>query len=624
MALKSVDSGRQGPALLALGALGVVYGDLGTSPLYALQAVIHALGGKLSAGAALGALSLIFWTLVITISIKYCVLVMRADNHGEGGTLALMAVVGCNRFRKRRWLFTAAGLLGAALLYGDGAITPAISVLSALEGLDVATTSFSPFIVPGAVAILVALFFVQQFGTAKIGVAFGPVMLAWFATLAALGVSGILSHPGVLAAINPLYAIRFFMGEGWKGFLALGGVFLCITGGEALYADIGPFGRWPIRTVWYGIVLPALLLNYAGQVANIIARPGSYEHPFYQLAPQWSLYPLVFLATLATIIASQAIITGAFSLTRQAMHLGWLPGFAIRHTSSNRYGQIYVPLVNWLMMLATIFLAIVFRSSARLAGAYGSAVSATMLLTTILLLSAMHRIWKWPLAQTVLVGGVSLAVDVSFFSANLTKIVEGGWIPLLLGAIIFVIMTTWRSGIDAVHRRLIGETDKEFLSHLRNGHIPRVPGTAVFLTRYRRGVPALLVQHVRHMGSMHKTVIELTVKLLPRPRVADRDRSQARCLGCGFWRVNVRFGFNEVPDLLGALEKIDTFDPSVNFRKVIYFGARDLVVHDAHHPRLRRWRLKLFGFLLRNSVKTVDRFNLPPENFVEIARQVAI
>jgi KUP system potassium uptake protein len=448
-------------------------------------------------------------------------------------------------------------------------------------------------------------------------------MLLWFVVIALLGVIGIARHPSVLIAVSPVYAVHFFVAAGWKGFLALGGVFLCITGGEALYADIGHFGRLPIRVAWYGIVLPALLLNYAGQFANLLANPASHTHPFFQLGPSWSVYPLVVLATLATVIASQAIITGAFSLSRQAIHLGWLPGMRIRQTSKQRYGQIYVPIVNWLLMGATIMLVLVFGSSARLAGAYGTAVSTTMLLTTVLLIAAMHRIWKWPKPVVVGVGTIFIVVDLAFFGANLLKIVEGGWIPLTMGAIIFVIMTTWREGIDSVHRRQIGQSNAVFLTKLRSGHVPRVPGTAVFLTRYRRGVPSLIIEHLKHMGALHETVIELTVQLVELPHVAER-RCSAACLGANLWQATVKFGFNENPDLLEALEAFEEFRHKVNFRKVIYFASRDLVVHDTRHPRLTRWQLILFAFLFRNSAKTMDRFNIPPDNFVEIARQIAI
>src|SRR5271167_2115991 len=424
----------------AFGALGVVFGDLGTSPLYTLQTVVQAAGGHFTPQSALGVLSLVFWTLIITVSIKYCLFVMRADNRGEGGILALMSLIGANGFTPGFRVLTGMGLLGAALIYGDGVITPAISVLSALEGVNVVTDSFKPYVMPMAVAILLGLFAAQRFGTEKIGRAFGPVMGLWFLVLAALGIASISHHPGVIAAIDPRHAVRFMADSGRMGFLVLGGVFLCITGGEALYADMGHFGKAPIRGSWYFVVLPALLLSYAGQTAFLLDKGTVTGNPFFQIAPSWSIYPLVALATLATIIASQAIITGSYSMTRQAMQLGWLPGVAIRQTSDRIYGQIYVPAVNWLLMLATVATTIAFGSSDRLAGAYGTAVATTMLLTTILLYKAMHEVWRWPAAVAMLVAGIFLVVDTSFFLANLLKIAQGGWLPLTFAAVLFIIM----------------------------------------------------------------------------------------------------------------------------------------------------------------------------------------
>src|SRR5271170_5147528 len=402
----------RGPVWAAFGALGVVFGDLGTSPLYTLQTVVQATGGHFTPAAALGILSAIFWTLLITISIKYCVFVMRADNHGEGGILALMSLIGANRLAGGVGILTGMGLLGAALIYGDGAITPAISVLSALEGINVITVSFKPYVMPMAVVILVALFTAQRYGTEKIGRAFGPVMLLWFAVIALLGGAGIMRHPGVLVAFDPRYAIDFLRHSGATGPLVLGGVFLCITGGEALYADMGHFGKAPIRGSWYVVVLPALLLSYAGQTAFMLDKGSVSGNPFFLIAPQWSIIPLVILATVATIIASQSIITGSFSMARQAMQLGWLPGMWIRQTSDQIYGQIYVPVVNWLLMIATVAITIAFGSSDRLAGAYGTAVATTMLLTTVLLYQAMIKVWKWPTAFAMAVGGFLLIVDI--------------------------------------------------------------------------------------------------------------------------------------------------------------------------------------------------------------------
>ena len=424
-----------------------MYGDLGTSPLYTLQTIIHLAGDQFTPEVALGSLSLIFWSLIITISVKYCLFVMRADNHGEGGILALMTMTGARWSSGRRWLIIL-GLFGAALIYGDGIITPAISVLSAVEGLNVATGIFKPYTMPIAVAILIGLFAIQSRGTGTVGKAFGPVMLIWFATMGVLGIVGIVHHPVVLGALNPIHGARLLTTHGHLGFTVLGGVFLALTGGEALYADMGHIGRDPIRVAWYCLVLPALVLNYAGQVGNFLDAPDLEANPFFKLAPDWAIYPLVALATLATIIASQAIITGSFSMTRQAMQLGWFPGLRINQTSAEEYGQIYVPFVNWTMMFFTVALAFGFGSSDRLAGAYGTAVSTTMVLTTALLYQVMRHRWHWSLYQAVAITGVLLAADLSFFSANLLKILDGGWIPLMFGVLVFIIMTTWHFGIE--------------------------------------------------------------------------------------------------------------------------------------------------------------------------------
>jgi len=508
----------------ALGALGVVYGDLGTSPLYTLQTVAQAMGGRFTTQEALGVLSLIVWTLIITISVKYCLFVMRADNHGEGGILALMSLVGANSFAGKARILTAMGLLGAALLYGDGVITPAISVLSALEGVNIVTQGLRPYVMPAAVAILIAFFVGQRFGTAKIGAAFGPVMLIWFVVIGALGLIGIAHNPGVVAAVDPRHAIDFLVRHGAVGFLVLGGVFLCITGGEALYADMGHFGPGPIRLSWYTVVLPALLLSYAGQTALLIQRGVIRGNPFFELAPTWAVYPLVALATVATIIASQAIITGSFSMTRQAMQLGWLPGCAIRQTSDRVYGQIYVPAVNWLMMAATVGITVAFRSSTNLAGAYGVAVSTTMLLTTCLLFVAMWKVWRWPLVVAAPVAGGFLIVDLSFFSANLLKIADGGWLPLTFGAMVFFVMLTWRWGVDAIRASftLASETPDHLIADLNAGKVPRVPGTAMFLSRTDKFIPPLLIDHVRHMGALQRSVVALTILFEQTPRVPSR------------------------------------------------------------------------------------------------------
>jgi KUP system potassium uptake protein len=610
----------------AFGALGVVFGDLGTSPLYTLQTVVQAMGGQFTPQTALGVLSLVFWTLIVTISIKYCLFVMRADNRGEGGILALMSLIGANGFTPGVRLLTGMGLLGAALIYGDGVITPAISVLSALEGVNVVTAALKPYVMPMAVVILLVLFSAQRFGTEKIGRAFGPVMLLWFVVIALLGVASILKHPDVIAAVDPRYAIRFMVASGRTGFLVLGGVFLCITGGEALYADMGHFGKGPIRRSWYAVVLPALLLSYAGQTAFLIDKGTVTGNPFFQIAPAWSVYPLVVLATLATIIASQAIITGSFSMTRQAMQLGWLPGVAIRQTSDRMYGQIYIPVVNWLLMVATIATTIAFGASDRLAGAYGTAVSTTMLLTTFLLYRAMRDLWKWPMAVAAVVIGIFIVVDTGFFTANLLKIAEGGWLPLTFAAILFVIMTTWRRGIEAIRNTLVQspQSAEKFLSDLKSGAIPRMDGTTVFLTRSAQKVSRLIMDHAHFVGVLPRNAIALSVVFESTPRISGPTCSVVDNVGEGLWHLVARFGFLEIPDLRQALLKTRGLPADIDFDKAMFIGTRDLVVSKGEGADLRGWRMALFAFLYRNSVKIVDRFNLEPSNAIEIARQIEI
>lgn len=623
----SASGRREKPARWAmLTALGVVFGDLGTSPLYTLQTVVQATGGRFTPQSALGILSLVVWTLIITISVKYCLFVMRADNRGEGGILALMSLIGANGFAPGFKILTGMGLLGAALIYGDGVITPAISVLSALEGVNVVTSTFKPFVMPAAVVILVCLFAAQRFGTEKIGRAFGPVMLIWFIVIATLGAMGIAGHPGVLAALDPRHAVGFMVHSGSVGFLVLGGVFLCITGGEALYADMGHFGKAPIRWSWYAVVLPALLLSYAGQTAFLMEKGSVTGNPFFQIAPAWSIYPLVVLATVATIIASQAIITGSFSMTRQAMQLGWLPGVAIRQTSDRVYGQIYVPVVNWLLMAATVAVTIAFGSSDRLAGAYGTAVATTMLLTTFLLYKAMRDVWRWPTAIAVAVTGVFIFVDGSFFLANLLKIADGGWLPLTFAAILFLIMITWRTGIDAIRASLLHppESAERFLSDLKTGVIPRVQGTTVFLTRSTQKVSRLIMDHAHFVGALPRNAIALGVVFENTPRISGPACTVVEQIGEGLWHLVARFGFFEIPDLRLVLSRVRGLDPAIDFDAAKFVGTRDLVVQKPEGGVLNGWRLTLFAFLYRNSAKVVDRFNLPPENVVEIARQIEI
>jgi KUP system potassium uptake protein len=614
---------RLGPLAL-IAALGIVYGDIGTSPLYVFQAIAKTNHGHFDALSALGSLSLIFWTLIVVVSMKYALVVMRADNRGEGGILALMSLTRA-KWRGRNRYLIACGLIGAALLYGDGMITPAISVLSAVEGLKLASQDFARYTMPIAAVILLLLFAIQHYGTAAVGRAFGPVMLLWFLTIAILGGIGIAKAPHVIVAVNPLYAAAFLVHHGVAGLAILGAVFLCVTGAEAMYADMGHLGREPIRVAWTAIVLPALLLNYAGQTAVVLQGSGGDANPFFVLAPAWLLYPMIVLSTFATVIASQAIITGAFSLTRQAMQLGWLPGMHITQTSSEQYGQIYVPFVNWLMMLGTLALTVIFESSDRLAGAYGAAVSTTMLMTTAILYRIMRVSWRWPAWAAIGVFAVFLAVDLVFFAANLTKVAEGGWIPLVVGGIIFAVMTTWRAGTDAIHRTHERDTVTiaQFIRRLHDRKIERVPGRAIFLTRLRGSIPPLIADHVRQFGSLYEEAIALTVSFSIRPRVRPNNRLHVEKLGEGFWHVTVRFGFVEVPNVAKALHLEKSKCP-LDPDQAIYFSEHDTVVARKGKPRLAAWRRQLFSFLSRNSIDPADRFNIPAENFVQISRRIEV
>jgi KUP system potassium uptake protein len=518
------------------------------------------------------------------------------------------------------------GLFGAALIYGDGVITPAISVLSALEGINVATDAFKPYVLPAALAVLFGLFAAQMRGTASIGRVFGPVMLCWFITIGALGLLGVIRRPEVLIALDPRQAITFLATQRLHSFVVLGGVFLAITGGEALYADMGSMGRGPIRSAWYCVVLPALLLSYAGQTALLLENPALDGNPFFKLAPGWAVVPLVALATVATVIASQAIITGAFSLTRQAMQLGWFPGLHIRQTSDQEYGQIYVPFINWTMMLGTLALAWGFGSSDRLAGAYGTAVSTTMLLTTGLLFDAMRRVWRWPLGVAMVLVSIFLVIDAAFFSANLLKLPDGGWIPLVFGVLIYVVMTTWRRGIDAVRARLAEgqQSTATFLAALKTGAVARVPGTAVFLSRSGTSIPPLLVRHVAEMKALQQTVVSLSIDFTETPRVTDADRISVDHVADGLWRVSVRFGFIEVPSLASALALAKDHGCPLNLDDAICFAARDEVVRSKTQRLLPGWRRSLFGLMYRNAVRTPDRFDMPADSFLEIGRQVQL
>jgi KUP system potassium uptake protein len=615
-------------ALLSLGALGVVYGDIGTSPLYALRECFHGPHAvPVTPANVLGVLSLVIWALIVVVTLKYVVYVLRMDNDGEGGVLALTALVrrAVGRQGGAAWV-TMLGLFGAALLYGDGMITPAISVLAAVEGLELATPLFTPYVLPATIGILAALFAVQRRGTGRLGVVLGPVMLLWFSTLAILGVAGIVRHPAVLAAANPLYAARFLAANGMPGFLVLGAVFLVTTGGEALYADMGHFGRRPIQLDWFAIVAPALLLQYLGQGALLLERPAAAVNPFYHLAPASALYPLVALATAATVIASQAMISGAFSLTRQAVLLGYAPRVDIVHTSAREMGQIYVPGINWGLMLATIALVLAFRSSSGLAAAYGIAVSLTMVITTLLAFVVIRRMWRWNLPAALAVTAGLLLVDLAFLGANLTKIGQGGWVPLVIGAAGYVLMSTWQWG-----RRWLGRAEAEtrvpldvFLADVARRRPVRAAVPAVFLTANDQGVPRSLLHNFKHNKVLHETVVLLTVVNEPVPTVPDAQRLRLEELGQGFWRVVARFGFQEDPDVPAVVAAAARSGLPVDPRRVSYFLGRDSLVFRYRRGEPWPWREAVFDFLRRNETAAPAFYRLPPGSVISLGGQLEL
>ena len=610
--------------MLALSALGIVFGDIGTSPLYTFKTILGTAAAPSASATVLGALSLVLWTLFIITTVKYVLFAMRVDNDGEGGILALMALLGVKK--QRRPTIVAVGLFGAALIYGDGAITPAISVLSALEGLNMATPAVQPYVVPAAVAILVALFAIQSQGTARIGHFFGPVMLLWFVTMALMGISGIARHPTVLAALNPVYGLSYLFSNGLTGFLVLGAVFLCVTGAEALYADMGHFGRGPIKLSWFAIVFPSLILNYAGQAALVLEGAPTDGNIFFRLCPGILLIPLVVLATVATIIASQSIITGAFSMTRQAIQLGWLPRLRIVQTSSEGYGQIYVGVVNWLLMIATVGLTLGFGKSDNLAAAYGIAVSLTMLMTSALLFIAMREIWGWSIIAAGSVAACFLLIDSAFFLANLTKIAEGGYVPLLLAIAVYGVMWIWHRGWAAVMDR-VGETlvpVPQFMQAVEAKNIPRVPGTAVFLTRTERDTPPVMQWHVRHNRALHQHLFVLRVEILPRPWVASRNRMTIEQVAPNFWRAEARFGFMERPHIPELLATGKSLGCTVDLDDVTYYVGHETVIGREDGKGLPAWQEGLFAVMERNAIHVSDFFSLPNDQVVEIGRQIAI
>ena len=621
------ETARQAPQgklpVLALSALGIVFGDIGTSPLYTFKTILGVTSSP-DPGVVLGALSLVLWTLFVITTVKYVSFAMRVDNDGEGGILALMALLGVKK--QQRPTIVALGLFGAALIYGDGAITPAISVLSALEGLNLATPALQPYVVPAAVAILLALFAIQSRGTAAIGHLFGPVMLLWFVVIAAMGVWGIAQHPSVFVALNPVYGLSYLFSNGVTGFLVLGAVFLCVTGAEALYADMGHFGRGPIKFAWFGMVFPSLILNYAGQAALVLEGAPTDGNIFFRLCPAVLLLPLIVLATVATIIASQSIITGAFSMTRQAIQLGWLPRLGIKQTSSEGYGQIYVGVVNWLLMIVTVGLTIGFGKSDNLAAAYGIAVSLTMLMTSALLFIAMREIWGWSIWAAGLVAACFLVVDSAFFLANLTKVAEGGYVPLILAISVYGVMWIWHRGAAAVsvrmHEALIPVP--EFMAGIVERKIPRVPGTAVFLTRTECDTPPVMVWHVKHNRALHAHLFVLRVEILPVPWVSSRNRISIEEDAPDFWRAEARFGFMERPHIPELLAVSKSLGCGIDLDDVTYYVGHETVVSREDGKGLPAWQERVFAVMERNATHVSDFFSLPNDQVVEIGRQVAI
>jgi KUP system potassium uptake protein len=614
--------------ILSLSALGVVYGDIGTSPLYALRECFHGPHAIAPLPAnILGVLSLIFWALVLVISIKYLVFVLAADNHGEGGILALTALATPIKpsGRSEYKVLIMMGIFGAALLYGDGVITPAISVLSAVEGITVATPFLSHVVLPATIVILVGLFLFQSHGTARVGKIFGPVMLLWFGALALLGIAQIVRHPSVLVAVSPSYALEFFLHNHWHGFLILGAVFLVVTGGEALYADMGHFGTRPIRLVWFSLVLPALLLNYFGQGALLLDDPEAAHNPFYRLAPAWALYPMIILATSAAIIASQAVISGAFSLTMQAVQLGFSPRIKINHTSTREYGQIYVPAVNWALMIGCIAIVIGFRSSSNLAAAYGVAVTSTMVITTVLFYIVARRIWGWSILAALPLAIFFLIIDVAFFGANIIKVADGGWFPLLLAWAVFTVMTTWKTGRRILSERIQREARplEEFLDEMTRHPPTRVPGTAVFMNGNASRTPPALLHNLEHNKVLHEHVLFVTVKTRLLPFVAPEERVETESLGHGFHRLKIYYGFMEDPDIPHVLSEAQIPGFTYDREDLTYFLGRETIM-PAKRPGMALWREHLFAVVAHNATSATAYFCLPPDRVVEMGEQIEI
>jgi KUP system potassium uptake protein len=615
-------------AALALGAIGVVFGDIGTSPLYTMKETLGTHGMTPTPAAVLGVLSLVFWALIIVVSLKYVTFVMRADNKGEGGIMALMALAqrSLSKSARARWVLAGFGIFGAALFYGDGVITPAISVLGAVEGLQVAAPALEKYIVWIALAILLTMFAVQRHGTHKVGRAFAPVMTVWFLVLAILGLRQIIANPQVLYAINPWHAVRFFASHGSTSFIALGGVVLALTGAEALYADMGHFGKKPIRVAWFGFVLPALVLNYFGQGALLLHDPLAIASPFYLMVPQTLLYPMIALSTMAAVIASQAVISGAFSMTREAMSLGYSPRMRVVHTSREMSGQIFVPWVNRMLMVLVILAVLGFRSSDNLGAAYGIAVTGTMTMTTLLALVVARKRWNWSLPAVILVGVLFLIIDLSFFGANLLKVAHGGWFPLVLGVVIFSVMTTWRRGRELVVREIkqSGLALQPFIENIAEHPPLRVPGTAVFLTANQSAVPHALLHNLKHNKVLHERNVLLTVDMLETPVAEADERIEITPLDHDFVGLELRFGFAEDPNVPLALALCAREGLNFDMMDTTFFLSRENIVADTRRPGMALWRDKLFAFLSRNAMPATAFFQIPGNRLIELGAQVEI
>ena len=614
---------------LALLALGIVYGDIGTSPLYAVKETFNPQHGiPLTAASILGGVSTIFWILMIVVSVKYVTLVLRADNRGEGGIMALLAMATAAVKRHPEWIgpLLVLGVFGASLFYGDAVLTPAISVLSAVEGLEVGTAAFKPYIVPIATGMLVALFLIQKRGTGFVGLLFGPVCALWFVSIGAAGIWNIAREPAVLQALNPLHALRFVTGHGFASFVVLGSVLLAITGAEALYADVGHFGKRAVRLAWFGLVAPALVLNYFGQGALLMTNPRALENPFYLSYPDWALYPMVVLATAATIIASQATISGAYSMTRQAIQLGYLPRMDVEHTSAKTIGQIYVPAVNWTLLVIVAAAVIGFGSSSRLANAYGVAVMGTMLVTTFLTFFVIRYGWRYPMWLCVLATGFFMLIDGTLFSAALLKIHEGGWFPLALGGAIFLVMMTWRRGRQILVERLREDSVPlaPFIRSLLRDPPQRSPGTAIFLSAATDTTPHALLHSLKHFRALHERVVFLTVEVRDVPWVPFDERVVCERLAAECWQVRVRYGFMNEPDITRALEQCAALGLDVDPAQVSYFVSRQRIVPAVGPGGMALWRERLFAAMARNAGNVTDYFNIPSNRVIELGSRVQL